>query len=68
MSTTEYFRTFAEISLDAIEENLAQLKSKLKKDVLTLAIVKADAYGHGAVGVSKAIQDKVDYFGIAELM
>ncbi len=68
MSTTEYFRTFAEISLDAIENNLSQLKSKLKKDVLTLAIVKADAYGHGAVGVSKSIQDKVDYFGIAELM
>lgn len=68
MSTTEYFRTFAEISLDTIEENLARLKRKLKKDVLTLAIVKADAYGHGAVGVSKAIQDNVDYFGIAELM
>lgn len=68
MSTAEYFRTFAEISIDAIEGNLAQLKRKLKKDVLTLAIVKADAYGHGAVGVSKAIQDNVDYFGIAELM
>ncbi len=64
----EYYRTYAEISLDNIENNLNELKKKLKKDVLTLAIVKADAYGHGAVGVSKAIQDKVDYFGIAELM
>ncbi len=64
----EYYRTYAEISLDAIESNLKSLKGKLKRDVLTLAIVKADAYGHGAVGVSKAIQDKVDYFGIAELM
>lgn len=68
MTKTEYYRTFAEISIDAIENNLDQLKSKLQKDVLTLAIVKADAYGHGAVGVSKAIQSKVDYFGIAELM
>ncbi len=68
MRNKEYYRTFAEVSIDAIEDNLSQLKSKLKKDVLTLAIVKADAYGHGAVGVSKAIQDKVDYFGIAELM
>ncbi len=64
----EYYRTYAEISLDSIEHNLSELKKKLKKDVLTLAIVKADAYGHGAVGVSKSIQDKVDYFGIAELM
>ncbi len=68
MSKTEYYRTFAEISLDAIESNLLSLKRKLKPGVLTLAIVKADAYGHGAVGVSRAIQDKVDYFGIAELM
>ena len=68
VSKTEYYRTFAEISLDAIESNLLSLKRKLKPGVLTLAIVKADAYGHGAVGVSRAIQDKVDYFGIAELM
>ncbi len=68
MSRAEYYRTFAEISLDAIENNLVELKKKLKPGVLTLAIVKADAYGHGAVGVSRAIQDKVDYFGIAELM
>ncbi len=66
-SKKEYYRTYAEISLDAIENNLDELKGKLQKDVLTLAIVKADAYGHGAVGVSKAIQDNVDYFGIAEL-
>ena len=68
MDNKEYYRTYAEISIDAIEHNLSQLKSKLNEGVLTLAIVKADAYGHGAVGVSKAIQDKVDYFGIAELM
>lgn len=68
MKQNEYYRTFAEVSIDAIQNNLAQLKSKLKKDVLTLAIVKADAYGHGAVGVSRAIQNEVDYFGIAELM
>ena len=64
----EYFRTYAAVDLDAIENNLSQLKAKAGKDVLTLAIVKADAYGHGAVGVATAIQDKVDYFGIAELM
>lgn len=63
----EYFRTYASVDIGAIKRNLAAVKSKLNKDVLSLAIVKADAYGHGAVGVSKAITDKVDYFGIAEL-
>lgn len=63
----EYFRTYAAINLDAIEHNLDEIKGKLPEDVLSLAIVKADAYGHGAVGVAKEVQDKVDYFGIAEL-
>lgn len=63
----EYYRTYAEINLDAIEHNISQLKSRLKDGVLTLAIVKADAYGHGAVGVARDIQNEVDYFGIAEL-
>ncbi len=63
----EYFRTYASVDIGAIEHNLSEVKSKLNKDVLSLAIVKADAYGHGAVGVAQAITDKVDYFGIAEL-
>lgn len=63
----EYYRTYAAIDLDVIAHNLGELKKKIKKGVLSLAIVKADAYGHGAVGVAKAIQEDVDYFGIAEL-
>ncbi|MBQ8183604.1 MAG: alanine racemase [Clostridia bacterium] len=63
----EYYRTYAAVDLDAIAHNLTELKKKIKKDVLSLAIVKADAYGHGAVGVARAIQNDVDYFGIAEL-
>lgn len=63
----EYYRTYAAISLDDIEHNLSELKKKIKPGVLSLAIVKADAYGHGAVGVATHIQEKVDYFGIAEL-
>ena len=63
----EYYRTYAAIDLDAIEHNLNELKKKIKPGVISLAIVKADAYGHGAVGVAVDIQDSVDYFGIAEL-
>ena len=63
----EYYRTYAAVDLDIIAHNLSELKKKIKKDVLSLAIVKADAYGHGAVGVARAIQKDVDYFGIAEL-
>lgn len=63
----KYYRTFAAVDLDEIDRNLQQLKGKLQPGVLSLAIVKADAYGHGAVGVASHIQNEVDYFGIAEL-
>ncbi len=65
--TVEYYRTYAEINLNAIESNIREIKKKLKPGVLSLAVVKADAYGHGAKGVALDIQDSVDYFGIAEL-
>ncbi len=63
----KYYRTYAEIDLAAIRNNITELKKKLCDGVLTLATVKADAYGHGAVGVAVSIQSMVDYFGIAEL-
>lgn len=63
----KYYRTYASVDLSAIENNINELKKKLHDGVLTLATVKADAYGHGAVGVAVFIQDMVDYFGIAEL-
>lgn len=44
----------AQISLDAIAHNLRTLK-KIVQDLPIIAVVKADAYGHGAVEVSKKI-------------
>ncbi len=67
LKTQKYYRTYASVDLSAIENNINELKKKLKNGVLTLATVKADAYGHGAVGVAVDIQSMVDYFGIAEL-
>ena len=68
MKNQKYYRTYASIDLSAIENNIAELKKKLNNGVLTLATVKADAYGHGAKGVALHIQNMVDYFGIAELL
>ena len=44
----------AEISLKAIESNLQTVKKLVKKRPV-IAVVKADAYGHGAVEVSKSL-------------
>lgn len=60
-----YLRTFAEIDVDAIEHNLKELKKCISSDTLCCAVVKADAYGHGAVTIAELLSDKVDFFAVA---
>lgn len=55
METLKYFRpTKAIINLQAIKANISQLKKRLLPDVQIIAVVKANAYGHGDVEVAKA--------------
>ena len=46
-------RTWAEISLDNLNHNYHALREKLPGGTRFLGVVKADAYGHGAVPVSR---------------
>lgn len=59
--------TWAEIDLTAIEHNLEGIRRVAGKSKI-MAVVKANAYGHGVVEVSNTCQDLgVDYFGVATL-
>jgi alanine racemase len=59
-------RACAEINLSAISQNFKSIKSRTSADVL--AVVKADAYGHGLIPVSKALEEAgADWFGTALL-
>lgn len=49
----EYHRLLAEINLDAIGNNIREIRKRIKAGTQLLAVVKADAYGHGAEEVSK---------------
>lgn len=66
-NSNKFHRAYVTVDLDAIDHNLTQLKACLKDGVKALAIVKADAYGHGSVTVSKHIENKIDYFAVASL-
>lgn len=46
--------TYAKVDLSAIKQNVERIKSSIDKNALFCAVVKADAYGHGAVMVSRA--------------
>ena len=58
--------TIAEIDLKALAFNYRQIKRHIPKGVSILAVVKADAYGHGAVPVSLKLEKLgVEYLGVA---
>ena len=60
-----YFRTQAKINLDAIEYNFNQARHKLPENVKLMCVVKAFAYGHGAVQIAKLLDGRCDFFGVA---
>lgn len=61
----EYDRTYVRVDLEAIRHNIEEAKRKVKAGTKIMAIVKADAYGHGAVPVADALRDLVDAYGVA---
>ena len=50
---TFYRPTWAEISLDALRHNVASFRRLLPNDISLIAVVKADAYGHGAIPIAR---------------
>ena len=59
-------RTWAEIDLDAIRHNYHAIRGVLPVGCRFLGVVKADAYGHGALRVSKLLQDEgADYLAVS---
>lgn len=60
--------TWAEVSLPALQHNFRAVQAHIGKDVTICAVVKADAYGHGAVECSKALeQEGARWFGVTGL-
>ncbi|MDU3352362.1 MAG: alanine racemase, partial [Clostridium sp.] len=58
--------TWAEINLDNLRFNLNNIKNLLEEDIKICGVIKADAYGHGAVEVAKLLEkEKVDYLAVA---
>ena len=51
-------RVYASIDLDALDNNLENMQEVLTPGTKMIAVVKADAYGHGAVTVANFIQEK----------
>ena len=60
-----YTRTYATVNLDAVRYNLKAMKANLNRGTGIIGVVKADAYGHGAVPVARAIDEYVCGYAVA---
>ena len=58
--------TYVKIDLDAIAANLDAVKEKT--GVPVMAVVKADAYGHGAVQVARLLESRCSFFGVSSIL
>ena len=61
-------RTWAEINLDALQDNYRAIASSLSGNSRVMAVVKADAYGHGAGMAALAFREAgAAWFGVSNL-
>ncbi|HZJ78220.1 MAG TPA: alanine racemase [Clostridia bacterium] len=62
-----YFHTYATINLNALDNNIHQVKKMLAPKTKIMCVLKADAYGHGAIMLAQFLENKIDYVGVANL-
>ena len=58
--------TYVNIDLDIIARNFEIVRQKAGTDVM--AVVKADAYGHGAIQVARLLEGKCRFFGVSSML
>lgn len=63
----DYKRSFACVDLGKIKKNFDALRDCISSDVKIMAVIKADAYGHGSVEVAKSLENRADYFAVADI-
>jgi alanine racemase len=63
---TQTYRCWAEIDRSALRHNTRLVRERIGSAEL-LGVVKANAYGHGMVGVAETLKDDAELFGVANL-
>ena len=66
LSSLKFDNTYVSIDLDIIAENFRVIRQKA--GVPVMAIVKADAYGHGAIQVARHLQNECAFFGVSSIL
>lgn len=61
----KYNRVYAEIDLDAVRYNFVSMKKNIKEVTKIMAVIKADAYGHGAIPIARLMEKEEYLWGFA---
>ena len=64
---SKFERTYALVDYNQIRHNFLEMKKCVPADVKVLAVVKADAYGHGVEETCKVLNDFADFFAVATI-
>lgn len=62
-----YYRSAVIVDLDTVKKNFFAVKEKVGENTGILAVIKADAYGHGAVETARELEKCCDFFGVADI-
>lgn len=60
-----YDRAWAEIDLDAVQFNIAQIREKIHAGTKIIAVIKTDGYGHGALQIARMLENEDNVWGYA---
>src|SRR5438067_11434352 len=63
----KHYRCWAEIDRSALRHNVAFVREKFGPDIDLIAVVKANAYGHGMIEVVQTIAHQANICGVANL-
>ena len=61
----EYSNSYIKIDLDAVLENFRAVRNRANAEVM--AVIKANAYGHGAIPVARLLQEECAFFGVSSV-
>lgn len=61
----KFSRVKAIVSLDAVAHNFREMRKNIAEDTKVIAVVKADAYGHGAVQIARLVEEYDYIWGFA---
>lgn len=61
----DHFNNYAQVDLDVLRHNFCQIRAAAGTPVM--AVIKANAYGHGALAAAKALEQEAAFFGLAAL-